>query len=170
MTLQKPPIKPRTKNNHYHQGMFFPKNPEKYIGNITDIRYRSKWELCFLKWCDTSPSVLKYSSESCIIPYISPIDQKKHRYFVDFFVTILQDTGKVQSFLVEIKPLSQTKPPKKPKTINESYNEAVRTYLINQAKWRAAQKVCQERGWKFMVLTERELFRTVKRKKYGNKK
>lgn len=169
MPSAKPSISSRT-NRHYHQGVFVPKNPEKYIGNANNIVYRSQWEKFFLRWCDTNESVIHYASEECIIPYISPIDMKKHRYFVDFFVTILQDTGKVQSFLVEIKPLSQTKPPKKPKTINESYNEAVRTYLINQAKWRAAQRVCQERGWKFMVLTERELFRTVKRKKYGNKK
>lgn len=123
-----------------------------------------------MRWCDTNESVLHYASEECVIPYISPIDMKKHRYFVDFFVTILQDTGNVQNFLIEIKPFAQTKPPKKPKTINESYNEAVKTYLINQAKWKAAERVCQERGWKFMVLTERELFRTVKRKKHASKK
>ena len=169
MPLVKPSISDRT-NRHYHQGIFYPKNIEKYVGDVKNIIYRSKWELCFLKWCDTSPSVVKYSSEQCVIPYISPIDGKKHRYFVDFFVTILQETGNVQNFLIEIKPFVQTKPPKKPKTINESYNESVKTYLINQAKWKAAERVCQERGWKFMVLTERELFRTVKRKKHANKK
>lgn len=168
MTLQKPPLTSRTKRK-YHQGMFFPKNPEKYIGDIEDIRYRSKWELCFLKWCDTSPSVLKYSSEQCVIPYIS-YDGKQHRYFVDFFVSILQENGTVQNYLVEIKPFDQTQPPKKSKILNKSYTDSVKTYLMNCKKWRAAQRVCQERGWKFMVLTERELFRTVKRKKYGNKK
>lgn len=169
MPSAKPSINSRI-NRHYHQGVFVPKNPEKYIGNANNIVYRSQWERIFLHWCDTNDSVLKYSSEECVIPYISPIDMKKHRYFVDFFVTILQDTGKVQNFLVEIKPFAQTHPPKKPKTINESYNESVRTYLVNQAKWKAAERVCQERGWKFMVLTERELFRTVKRKKHASKK
>lgn len=169
MPSAKPSISSRT-NRNYHQGVFVPKNPEKYIGNANNIVYRSQWEKIFLRWCDTNESVLHYASEECVIPYISPIDMKKHRYFVDFFVTILQDTGNVQNFLIEIKPFAQTKPPKKPKTINESYNEAVKTYLINQAKWKAAERVCQERGWKFMVLTERELFRTVKRKKHASKK
>ena len=168
MVSQKPPLS--SKRNHYHQGVFIPRHPEKYIGNAKNIIYRSKMELVFLKWCDTNESVLQYASEECVIHYISPIDSKQHRYFVDFFVRILQEDGTVKSFLVEIKSFAQSIPPKKPKTINESYNESVRTYLVNQAKWKAAERVCQERGWKFMVLTERELFRTVKRKKHSNKK
>jgi hypothetical protein len=31
------------------------------------------------------------------------------------------------------------------------------TYGVNQAKWKAAQEVCNDRGWKFQIMTEVEL-------------
>lgn len=166
MILQKPSIKPRTKRNHYHQGLFLPNNPKKYIGNINDIRYRSKWELQFLKWCDSTDAVIRYSSEQCVIPYISPIDGKRHHYFVDFFVSVLQSDGSIKEFLVEIKPYSQCIPPKPTKKNPESsvqFQEAIKTYLINQAKWKQANAICKKHGWEFMILTENELFKTRKR-------
>lgn len=166
---KKPALKTRSKNNHWHQGVFFPSHPEKYIGNSRNIIYRSKWERAFLCWCDTTDAVIRYSSEECIIPYVSPIDCKQHRYFVDFFVSILQEDGTVKNFLVEIKPYSQCIPPKATKKNpehSEAFQEAMKTYLVNQAKWEQAKKVCNKRGWEFMVLTENELFKTRK-KKYG---
>ena len=169
MNMNKPSLKSRSKNNHWHQGVFIPTHPEKYIGNARNILYRSRWERIFLQWCDTTDAVIRYSSEECIIPYVSPIDCKQHRYFVDFFVSILQEDGTVKNFLVEIKPFSQTIPPKATKKhpeTSESYQEAVRTFLVNQAKWEQAKKVCKKRNWEFMILTENELFRTRK-KKYG---
>lgn len=159
--LIKPSLSSRG-SKHYHQGRFIPRNPQKYIGNVNNIIYRSKWELIFLKWCDTNDSILKYSSEECIIPYISPIDGKQHRYFMDFFISTLQSDGSIKNFLVEIKPYAQTKPPKATKKNNKEsdiYKQAVNTYLINQAKWMTAEKVCQKRGWGFKVITEKELFR-----------
>lgn len=164
MSLQKPPLTLRTKRK-YHQGYFIPSNPQKYIGDKTKIIYRSRFELCFLKWCDTSPFVLRYSSEECVIPYISPIDGKQHRYYMDFFVSILQEDNTVKSFLVEIKPFSQTIPPKPTKkhpVNSEAYNEAMKTYLVNQAKWKQADKVCKKRGWEFKLITENELFKSRK--------
>ena len=149
MILQKPSIKPRTKRNHYHQGIFYPQNPQKYVGDIKNIRYRSKWELIFLKWCDSTSAVVQYSSEECIINYISPIDGKPHHYFTDFFVSILQEDGSISQFIVEIKPYSQCIPPTPTKKNPESshvFQEAMKTYLINQAKWKQAKKVCQKRG------------------------
>ena len=135
MSLQKPPLTLRTKRK-YHQGYFIPSNPQKYIGDKTKIIYRSRFEHSFLKWCDTTDAVIRYSSEECIIPYVSPIDCKQHRYFVDFFVSILQEDGTVKNFLVEIKPYSQCIPPKATKKNpehSEAFQEAMRTYLVNQA-------------------------------------
>ena len=160
MNNQKPSIA-SNRRTKWHQGSYTPRCPEKYIGNAKSIVYRSKWELVFLKWCDETPDVVKYSSEECVIPYISPVDGQKHRYFVDFFVQIRQG-NELKNFLVEIKPYGQTQPPKPPRkggTLSESYQEACRTYLVNQAKWEAARAVCAKRGWEFMVLTEKELFR-----------
>ena len=173
MIKAKPKLNPRSKRNHYHQGIFVPNHPEKYIGDVRNIIYRSRYELCFLKWCDTTDAVLRYSSEECVIHYISPIDGKQHRYYVDFFVSILQEDGSVKSFLVEIKPYAQCIPPKATKKnpeTSEAYQEAVKTYLINQAKWKQAEFVCSKRGWKFLVLTENELFKTRKRTYAKNKK
>ena len=165
MIKAKPKLNPRSKRNHYHQGIFFPEHPEKYLGNVYNIVYRSRWEKIFLHWCDTTEAVLKYSSEECVIPYISPIDGEQHRYYMDFFVSILQEDGSVKNFLVEVKPFAQTIPPKPTKkhpVNSEAYNEAMKTYLVNQAKWKQPDKVCKKRGCEFKIITENELFKSRK--------
>ena len=163
MKNNKPSLSKRT-SVKYHQGKFIPHNPQKYIGDSTNIIYRSKWELLFLRWADSTSSVLKYSSEECVIPYISPIDGKQHRYYIDFYIQVLQSNGTIKTFLVEVKPYAQTQPPKlgKNSILSESYQNSVRTYMINQAKWEAARKVCKARNWEFMIITEKQLFRKNK--------
>ena len=37
------------------------------------------------------------------------------------------------------------------------YLEEAKTYIVNQEKWKAADLFCQEHGWQFKILTEREL-------------
>ena len=115
-------------------------------------------ELRFMKWADRSDIVLKWNSEEIAIPYISPIDNKKHRYFPDFLIQT--DKGWT---LIEVKPQVQTKPPKKllvekltPKK-KRRYAYAVKTWLVNEAKWEAAKKVCEVNGWKFELMTEKQL-------------
>ena len=141
-----------------YKGRFKIKNPQKYKGNPTNIIYRSLMELRFMKWCDKSEKVLKWNSEEVVIPYISPMDKKKHRYFPDFLI----QTNKGWT-LIEVKPQVQTKPPKKllvekltPKK-KRRYVNAVQTWLVNEAKWKAAQKVCDNKGWKFQLMTEKQL-------------
>ena len=90
-----------------YKGKFRPQNRNKYKGNASDIRYRSGWELNFMKYLDRQPEVLRWSSEEIIIPYKSPIDGRMHRYFPDFWVK----TAKGET-LIEIKPKKQPKPPK----------------------------------------------------------
>ncbi|QIG70603.1 head completion protein [Rhizobium phage RHph_I1_18] len=136
------------------QGIFKPQNPEKYKGNVHDIIYRSSWELKFMMQVDRDPNVIKWSSEEMIIWYMSPIDNRKHRYFVDFVV----DTKDGKRTLVEIKPAHQTKAPvSTPKKRQKTYLKEVTTYVVNQAKWKAAEALCNAKGWKFAVLTEKEL-------------
>src|SRR5581483_9137771 len=94
----------------YLQGRFSPKNPEKYKGDASQIFYRSSWELKLMLRCDTDPNIVEWSSEEIVIPYVSPLDGKVHRYFPDFKIKTKQ--GK--TMVIEIKPLTQTKPPKKP--------------------------------------------------------
>ena len=141
-----------------YKGKFKIKNPQKYKGNPTNIIYRSLMELRFMKWCDTSEKILTWNSEEVIIPYISPIDNKKHRYFPDFLI----QTEKGWT-LIEVKPQVQTKPPKKLIMENltlkkkRRYVNAVQTWLVNEAKWKAAEQVCKKKGWKFQIMTEKQL-------------
>ena len=123
-----------------YKGKFKIKNPQKYKGNPSNIIYRSLMELRFMKWCDNNEKILKWSSEEIVIPYISPIDNKKHRYFPDFLIQTTKGW-----ILIEVKPQIQTKPPKKilmeKVTLKKRrrYVRAVRTWLVNEAKWKAAK-------------------------------
>jgi len=135
---------------------WFPKHPEKYVGNFNNIISRSSWELRFMNYCDISSNVVKWNSEDTIIPYISPVDGKPHRYFVDFTATIRQKDGTTKTFLIEIKPFTQTIPPKSTRN-KRVLMESVATYQINQAKWEAAREFCQRRGFEFMIVTEYQL-------------
>ena len=37
------------------------------------------------------------------------------------------------------------------------YQEALETYMTNQAKWAQAKQFAEQRGFKFIVLTEKQL-------------
>ena len=142
----------------YHQGIFRPKHPEKYVGDANNIFYRSSWELKFMKWADTNPSVLNWNSEEMVVPYLSPVDNAMHRYFVDFIVRVKTISGEIKNYAVEIKPEAQTKPPKQRTRVTKSYINEVKTYSVNQAKWQAANTYCKKRNMDFVVLTEKHLF------------
>ncbi|MAQ04894.1 MAG: head completion protein [Euryarchaeota archaeon] len=135
-----------------YQGKYRPTFPRKYKGDYHNIIYRSSWEYKFMVWCDRSSSVTEWGSEEIVIPYISPADGRRHRYFPDFYVKI----GR-KKYMVEVKPLRQTKQPKKQKRQTKAYITEVVTYAINQAKWEAAKEYCKDRGWEFMLITEKEL-------------
>ena len=138
-----------------YKGRYTPKNPNKYKGNPHRIVYRSLWERKFMKYCDFNDAVLEWGSEEIIIPYKSPIDGKWHRYFPDFWVK----TAKGET-LIEIKPKKQTKPPKHNPKHKRRYLKEVKTFAINEAKWKAAEIVCEKRGWKWKILTEDTLNNT----------
>lgn len=140
-----------------YKGYFKPRNPSKYKGDPTNIIYRSRWESKFMNYLDSHPDVLQWSSEELIIPYRSPVDGKMHRYFPDFLVRKQNPQGVIETLLIEIKPASQTKEPVKKKTINKAYISEVMTWGVNQAKWKAAKEFCDDRKWKFVILTEKEL-------------
>ena len=95
-----------------YKGKFRPQNYKKYKGEHTKIIYRSGWELTFMKYLDRQPEVLRWSSEEIIIPYRSPIDNKLHRYYPDFWVKIKKHDGTFETSIIEVKPKSQTIPPK----------------------------------------------------------
>lgn len=142
-----------------YKGFFSPSNPSKYKGDPTKIIYRSRWELIVMQKFDTNDSIIEWSSEEIRIPYISPIDNRRHTYFPDFYVKKRNySDGMIECLLIEVKPKAQTVPPKvqtgKP---TRRYLTEVYTWGINSAKWAAAENYCASRGWKFMKLTEDDL-------------
>lgn len=144
-------------SNHFHQGFFVPKNPEKYHGDLTNIVYRSGWERSAMNWFDQNPSVTKWASEELVIPYVCPTDERIHRYFVDFIVKVRSTSGTDQIFIVEVKPEAQTRPPKYPGKTTQKFLTETLTYARNCAKWEAAEAFAKARGWKFIKLTEYDL-------------
>ena len=134
-------------------GLYKPKNPRKYRGNPRNIVYRSLWERKYMIYCDTTPSVLEWGSEEVIIPYKSPIDGKRHKYYPDFYIKIREKTGKISKYIVEIKPKKQTKPPYGQDKRTKAYKNAVLTFAKNRAKWDAAEDFCEDRQMKFLILT-----------------
>ena len=140
-----------------YKGKYKPSYPKKYKGDPTNIVYRSLWERKFMVYCDNNPSVIEWQSEEFCIPYRSPIDNKVHRYFPDFFIKYKDISGKIKSSLIEIKPMRQCSPPLKPKRQTKKYLNEAYEYAKNQAKWRAAQDYCADRRWEFKVMTEKEL-------------
>lgn len=136
----------------YHKRKYIPINPEKYAGDPTNIIMRSSWETKFALWCDKNPQILKWSSEETVIPYLSPVDNRMHRYFIDFKIKTCNNV----TYIVEIKPKCQTMPPQGTRKTKRYLTEA-KTFVVNQAKWHAAKQYAMDRNWKFIVLTEIEL-------------
>ena len=142
-----------------YQVKFRPQNPSKYLGDPTNIVYRSHWELKLMSYLDKHPNVTNWASEEIAIPYKSPIDGRYHRYFPDFYVEQINRDNKKEKVLIEVKPKYQTVPPmvqsgKKP---TKRYINEVKTWGINKAKWEAAGEFCKDKGWKFQIMHEDHL-------------
>lgn len=147
------------KMSGYRQGKFTPKNPAKYRGDLDNIIYRSSWELKFLQFLDNNPNILEYSSEEISIPYIKPTTNRVHRYFPDFWIKYKNKDGDIKQELIEIKPSTQTRSPRKTGKRKKQQLYENLTYAINIAKWTAATQFCNKYGIKFRLLTEQELFK-----------
>lgn len=134
------------------QGIYAPKNPQKYIGNHKP-KYRSGWELTFMTFCDSNDSIIYWASESMRIPYKHPLTGKPTIYVPDFFVVYQNRFGKQVAEVVEIKPKKQS--------IIESKVASAKDRMvvaINHAKWQAAMAYCKSQGLTFRVITEDDIF------------
>lgn len=140
-----------------YRGKFTPRNPQKYRGDATNIIYRSTWECRVMNWLDSNDTVLEWGSEEFSIPYKSPVDNRVHRYFPDFYVKVKQKDDTIRVMIIEVKPAKQTKPPQKKKKVTKQYIQEVVTWGINEAKWKACQEFCADRKWEFKLLTEYDL-------------
>ena len=140
-----------------YKGKYYPSFPRKYKGDPTNIIFRSLWERKFMVYCDKNANVLEWNSEEIAIPYRSPLDNRVHRYFPDFYMKVKESNGVIKNYIVEVKPLKQTTPPKKPKKQTRGYIREAYEYARNQAKWKVAKEFCKDRRWEFKVITEKEL-------------
>lgn len=140
-----------------YKSKYKPINPHKYVGDISNIICRSNWERKVCKFLDLNENVLSWSSEELSIPYFSPIDKKWHKYFPDFICELQTKNKNTEKIIIEVKPEKQTKQPNPSKNKKKYLNE-MKTFTINTCKWTAADSFCKKNGWKFKILTEKELF------------
>jgi hypothetical protein len=136
---------------------FKPSYPQKYKGDPNNIICRSSWERRFCNWCDQNENILEWGSEEFWIPYKSPVDNRVHRYFPDFIIKVKESTGQIKTYVIEVKPKKQTIQPKEPKRKTKSWLYEMKTYAVNQAKWKAAKEFCDDRLIEFKIITENEL-------------
>ena len=135
-----------------YKGKFIPRNPIKYLEDLKSIVYRSSYELKFMNWCDLNESVKGWASEEVAIPYRNPLDNKVHKYMVDFYIQVDK-----KKYLVEVKPERFTKPPETQKRKTKRYIQEVAQYGVNEAKWKSAKDFCKKQNMEFMIITEKDL-------------
>lgn len=99
-----------------------------------------------------------------MIPYLSPLDNKVHRYFPDFFVEYLDKDGNLLKEIVEVKPLHESE---ERFAKNDRSKDAL---AVNEAKWKSASIFCEQRGMKFRVLTEKSIFHQGQKKVKNGRK
>jgi hypothetical protein len=137
--------------NHWAQGSYDVINPAKYVGKRTP-RYRSGWELSFMRFCDTNDHILQWASESIAIPYKHPLTGRMTQYIPDFLITYRTRTNTIRAELIEIKP-------KKQSVIESKMSSRDRAVVaVNYAKWDQATKWAKRNGMTFRVITEDDLF------------
>lgn len=135
-----------------------PEYPRKYKGDPNNIICRSSWERKFCRWCDLNENILEWGSEEFCIPYRSPVDRRVHRYFPDFIIKVREQTGEIKRYVIEVKPKKQTRPPvQTTKKRTKTYINEVKTYAVNEAKWKAADEWCKDRLLEFKIITEDQL-------------
>lgn len=143
----------------YKQGYYIPTNKEKFVGHLNKegVPYRSSLELKFMRLIDANPNVEKWTYEhpDTKISYFDPMMQKQRTYYPDFWMQ-MRVKGELKTFLIEVKPYSQTQIPKRSvKKSKSTYSRELQTNLNVEVKRRSAEKFCAERGWKYLFVTEK---------------
>jgi hypothetical protein len=151
------------KNIKFHQGIYKPKNQDKYVGFQPPF-YRSSIEAKFMKFCDDNPNVIKWSSETITVPYFDKVKRKSRTYYVDNYVEIIEGSV-TKKYLVELKDHRETQKPN-PKSSKKKatllYEQA--TWLTNTCKWKAAHEFSKQKGLEFLLLgySQKDGFSSVK--------
>ncbi len=137
---------------------YIPKNKNKYKGRHYPIS-RSKLETKFMEIIDQDPKVVEWYSESFYISYV--LNGRTKRYYPDFFVKIEDPTFGTDSWVVELKPKKETRPPIPPKSTSQKSRKTKlyekQTWEKNKAKWEYARRFCKKMGYTFKIITEKDL-------------
>lgn len=148
---------PKFRYKPFKQGLYRPQNLKKCMNTSKSCVYRSSYELKFMRFCDNNPNVIKWGAEPIAIPYLNPLDNKVHRYFPDNIIFI-KEGEEIVKYLIEIKPSRETAPPNNKNRKNkQKLLFEQKTFVKNMAKWDAAKQWSKKNGYKFMILTEKEL-------------
>lgn len=148
---------------NYKQGLYTVIHPEKYIGDVTKVRYMSSWELEVHKFFDNNPRVVKWGSECVAIPYIKPTDGRVHKYYPDYVISYITKDGEIKWELIEVKPLEQTRKSRSRNPRTKLYEDV--TYAINISKWEQATKWCEQQSqltghnYTFRILSQNSIFK-----------
>jgi hypothetical protein len=143
----------------FSKGLYTPRHPQKYNGDLSKIIFRSSWELDFCKFLDNNTRVLRWASEPFFIPYIKPTDKRMHKYYPDFWFEYIDKNGEIIQEVIEIKPSTQTV---QPTTVGKKHKQQLYeqiTYAINIAKWEAAAQFCAKYNMKFRIINENTQFK-----------
>lgn len=152
----------QSKGGKFKQGLYTPRFPEKYIGDVTKIRYMSSYELNVHTYFDNNPNILRWASEEIAIPYVHPVDNKIHNYYPDYYIEYKNSKGELIREIIEVKPDKQVKTPtKRGKSKKTQITEAV-THAINTSKWQYAKAFCDKLNITFRILTENHIFQSSK--------
>jgi hypothetical protein len=141
------------------KGLYTPRHPEKYMGDVTKIRFMSSWERVFMEVCDMNPNIISWGSEEFRIKYYNPVKKKVCDYIPDFIIKYKDRNGNIVTEVIEIKPRKQSVPDKKASLYDKV------ALVVNHAKWQAAKAVCESHNIRFRVATEDELFKKKPAKK-----
>ena len=140
--------------------VFKPINRHKYKGNPNNIMARSSYELRVMKVFDLQENVLWWNSENVAIPYRDPSRRGvRRKYYPDFLVCVRTKNGGTKTLLVEVKPYRETQKPREQKRRTKRYLLEASTYSTNTAKWEAARRYCDARGWSFVIWSEKDLWK-----------
>ena len=142
----------------YFQGMFIPKNPEKYVG-ISTIYYRSSWECKLMQMLDMHPSIVSWASESIRIPYTNPFTGKPAIYIPDFLIVYDDVHGKRHAEIVEVKPLKESS------LVEAKSKRDKAAVALNMYKWAAARQWASHHSMTFRVMTEFDIFNNPSKKR-----
>jgi hypothetical protein len=145
--------------------VYKPVNRNKFLNPEGYAVCRSGWETEVCKWLDHNPNVIHWGSELFAIEYVHPYKRdgkglpRKAKYFPDYYVEIREKDLSITKIIIEVKPAKECKPSRKSgKKSKDTLIHEEATFSINTAKWKAASLYCEKMGWKFKILTEKDLF------------